>query len=51
MEPGLYIGDRSALTNLAFLRHRGISHVLNAAEGRDEGRSVFISSSYFERQQ
>ena len=34
---GLYIGDKAAISNTAFLKKQEITHVLNAAEGRDEG--------------
>ena len=31
--PNLYIGDEASARNLGFLRSRGITHVLNTAEG------------------
>ena len=34
---GLYVGDKAAISNVAFLKKQGISQVLNAAEGSDEG--------------
>ena len=37
--PGVYIGDRASISNTAFLRRQEITHVLNTAEGRDEGVS------------
>lgn len=42
--PGLYIGDRAAGTNLAFLKRQGITHVLNTAEGPWE---KVINTKYF----
>ena len=35
--PGLFIGDKASATNVAFLQRYGITHVLNAAEGNEEG--------------
>ena len=34
---GLYIGDKASITNVEFLKKQQITHVLNVAEGRDEG--------------
>ena len=33
----LYIGDKASASNVAFLKRYGITHVLNAAEGIEEG--------------
>ena len=44
---GLFIGDKATASNIKFLKKYGITHVLNAAEGKDEGL-VDLSSSYFE---
>ena len=35
--PGLFIGDKASASNVAFLKRYGITHVLNAAEGNEEG--------------
>ena len=35
--PGLFIGDKASATNVAFLQRYGITHVLNAAEGNEDG--------------
>ena len=37
IHPGLFVGDKASASNVAFLRKYGITHVLNAAEGKDEG--------------
>ena len=49
---GLYIGDKAAISNTAFLTKQQITHVLNAAEGRDEGEpdcqlGIFLSVSNY----
>ena len=35
--PGLFIGDKQSASNVAFLQKIGITHILNTAEGKDEG--------------
>ena len=37
VHPGLFIGDKESATNVAFLKKYGITHVLNTAEGSEEG--------------
>ena len=44
---GLFIGDKASASNIKFLKKYGITHVLNTAEGKDEGL-VDLSSNYFE---
>merc|ERR1719494_1747699 len=34
---GLFIGDKAAASSVPFLRRQAITHVLNTAEGQDEG--------------
>ena len=45
--PGLFIGDKASASNVAFLKRYGITHVLNAAEGTEEGL-VDLSSDHYE---
>ena len=45
--PGLYIGDKAAISSTAFLSRQQITHVLNAAEGRDQGDGVLPVSVRF----
>ena len=45
---GLYIGDKAAISNVPFLKKQHIAHVLNVAEGRDEGMLEFFTM-YFQR--
>ena len=35
--PGLFVGDKKSAGHVSFLQKMGITHVLNAAEGKDEG--------------
>ena len=44
---GLFIGDKASATNVAFLKRYGITHVLNAAEGNEEGL-VDLSQEHYE---
>ena len=44
---GLFVGDKASASNINFLKRYGITHVLNTAEGKDEGL-VDLSSDYFE---
>jgi len=44
--PSLFIGDAAAAKNVKFLLHVGITHVLNTAEGRDEGL-VDLSADHY----
>ncbi len=44
---GLFIGDKASATNIGFLKRYGITHVLNTAEGKEEGL-VDLSQEYFE---
>ena len=44
---GLFIGDKATASNIKFLNRYGITHVLNTAEGKDEGL-VDLSDEYFE---
>ena len=44
--PGLFIGDKSSASNIKFLKKVGITHVLNTAEGKDEGL-VDLSESHY----
>ena len=44
---GLFIGDKASASNIKFLKRYGITHVLNTAEGKDEGL-VDLSPEYFE---
>lgn len=34
---GIFVGDKAAIANVEFLRRQNITHVLNVAEGKDEG--------------
>jgi hypothetical protein len=43
----LFIGDKAAATNVAFLKRYGITHVLNTAEGQDEGL-VDLNTEHYE---
>ncbi len=45
--PGLYVGDKASATNVGFLQKLGITHVLNTAEGKDEGL-VDLSGDHYE---
>ena len=47
VHPGLFIGDKESATNLQFLRKIGVTHVLNTAEGRDEGL-VDLNQAHYE---
>ena len=44
---GLFIGDKASASNIKFLKKYGITHVLNTAEGKDEGL-VDLNTEYFE---
>ena len=44
---GLFIGDKASASNINFLKRYGITHVLNTAEGKDEGL-VDLTNDYFE---
>ena len=35
--PGVFVGDKASIANIEFLRRQNITHVLNVAEGKDEG--------------
>ena len=35
--PGVFVGDKASIENIEFLRRQNITHVLNVAEGKDEG--------------
>ena len=37
VHPGLFIGDKASASTVPFLTKYGITHVLNTAEGREEG--------------
>ena len=39
---GLYIGDRASASTIPFLRRQAITHVLNVAEGRDQGEQRIL---------
>ncbi|XP_040577973.1 uncharacterized protein [Lepeophtheirus salmonis] len=45
--PSLFIGDKSSASNLGFLKKLGITHVLNTAEGDEEGL-VNLSQKHYE---
>ena len=45
--PGLFIGDRKSAGHVKFLQKIGVTHVLNTAEGKDEGL-VDLSQSHYE---
>lgn len=45
--PGLFVGDKESASNLAFLKKIGVTHVLNTAEGKDEGL-VDLSQSHYD---
>ncbi|TRY68931.1 hypothetical protein TCAL_15167 [Tigriopus californicus] len=45
--PNLFIGDAAAASNVKFLKHLNITHVLNTAEGDDEGL-VNLESQHFQ---
>ncbi|TRY68865.1 hypothetical protein TCAL_05071 [Tigriopus californicus] len=45
--PGLLIGDKHSASNVRFLQKIGVTHVLNTAEGKDEGL-VDLSQSHYE---
>ena len=45
--PGLFIGDKESATNVGFLKKYGITHVLNAAEGNEEGL-VDLNDEHYE---
>jgi protein-tyrosine phosphatase len=45
--PGLFIGDKKAATNIKFLQKIGVTHVLNTAEGQDEGL-VDLTQGHYE---
>jgi hypothetical protein len=46
VHPGLFIGDKASASNVAFLKRYGITHVLNAAEGSEEGL-VDLSQAHY----
>ncbi|XP_076044039.1 dual specificity protein phosphatase 3-like isoform X3 [Oratosquilla oratoria] len=45
--PGLYIGDMGAATNKEYLKHVGITHVLNTAQG-NKITTVNTKASFYE---
>lgn len=45
--PNLFIGDQAAAKNIKFLQYLNITHVLNTAQGRDEGL-VDLSAEHYE---
>ncbi|XP_068223335.1 uncharacterized protein [Palaemon carinicauda] len=45
--PGLYIGNQHAALDQTLLKHTGITHVLNAAHGKDS-ESVNTSEQYYQ---
>ena len=45
--PGLFIGDAAAATHVKFLKHLNVTHVLNTAEGDDEGL-VNLNQAHYE---
>ncbi|QQP52133.1 Uncharacterized protein FKW44_004173, partial [Caligus rogercresseyi] len=47
--PSLFIGDKNSASHHGFLKKLGISHVLNTAEGDEEGL-VNLSQGYYEGQ-
>ena len=44
--PGLFVGDKASASNVTFLKKHGITHILNTAEGKEEGL-VDLSQEYF----
>ncbi|XP_002735808.1 dual specificity protein phosphatase 3-like [Saccoglossus kowalevskii] len=44
--PGLYVGERSTAMNKAGLKHIGITHILNTAEGKGFGH-VSTNEAYY----
>lgn len=44
--PGLLIGDKHSASNVRFLQKIGVTHVLNTAEGKDEGLVDLCQSHY-----
>ena len=45
--PGLFVGDKKSAGHVKFLQKIGVTHVLNTAEGADEGL-VDLSQSHYE---
>ena len=44
--PSLFVGDKESATNVQFLQKIGITHVLNTAEGKDEGLVDLCEAHY-----